>query len=193
MVVVMKAATKRKSGGIIRRMRERSLEKKGPPRRPIERSEGRLAAQSPRITRPKRQNAGKRAGGSTPKFIPLGRNLRRKLFRDGKKLLKEITATHFRHLDFSKLVSTYVDPVGKKSCKICRRAAARLNRNRTPTRPAYRHSEQCHLTKLRVEQVRQIRLLLADGSTDASVSRQFSVNPSTIKAIRAGRSWRHAM
>ena len=39
--------------------------------------------------------------------------------------------------------------------------------------------------------VREIRLAVASGIAKAAIARRFNVNPSTVRDIHQGRTWRH--
>ena len=55
----------------------------------------------------------------------------------------------------------------------------------------HRRGEDWHNSKLTEEQVREIRHLVANGNTKASVARTFRVDPETVSSIVNRRSWKH--
>jgi len=51
--------------------------------------------------------------------------------------------------------------------------------------------ERLHSSKLKVVQVIEIKRLLAAGAKNRTLARQFDVTPTAIRAIAAGRAWKH--
>lgn len=58
-------------------------------------------------------------------------------------------------------------------------------------RARYSEGEECHSAKLTVKKVRNIRERLAAGASQASIAREYGVDPSAVWAIYHRRSWKH--
>ena len=51
--------------------------------------------------------------------------------------------------------------------------------------------EKNHLSKLKADQVEQIKILLKEGRTCIWIAKLFNVHKNTISSIKTGRTWRH--
>ena len=51
--------------------------------------------------------------------------------------------------------------------------------------------EKNHLSKLKAEQVKQIKALLREGETCTWIAKLFNVHKNTISSIKTGRTWKH--
>jgi IS30 family transposase len=50
--------------------------------------------------------------------------------------------------------------------------------------------ERKNITKLRIEQVKQIKKLLKEGNSTRKIAKQFNVKKSTIAEISRGKNWK---